>query len=158
MEIDLIDFNKYYDPKDVKDYELFIGPDGEYYKVKTRYESYDNVTHYQWAMAYLKKYNMESFSNNEKLKKHCKTPLEFLINYLGFVRYTHSSNRQVYFTFPNPIYFNKYLSKEQVDAIYKILSYNKDRVGSDVISAIDSHTEKKSTIADNYFEKLKGRR
>lgn len=27
-------FNKYYLPKQVKGFELFIGPDGEYYKVK----------------------------------------------------------------------------------------------------------------------------
>lgn len=46
MDSRFVDFNKYYDPKDVKNYELFIGPSGEYYKVKTTYESADNCTHY----------------------------------------------------------------------------------------------------------------
>ena len=30
----VLDFNKYYLPEQVKGFELFIGPDGEYYKVK----------------------------------------------------------------------------------------------------------------------------
>ena len=157
---DLVDFNKYYDPKDVIGYELFIGRSGEYYKVKTRYESAENITHYKWAEEYIKKFNMQNFNDNKKIKKHCKTPLEFLINYLGFIRYTHSfsSSRTVYLTLPNSICFNKKITEEQIDSLYKIFIENKDNITTDLIEQLELHREEKNIVADNYFKNISSRR
>lgn len=156
----LIDFNKYYDSKDVVNYELFIGRDGEYYKVKTRYESAENVTHYKWADEYLKRNNMQNFKDNKEIEKYCKTPLEFLVHYLGFIRYTHSfsSSRTVYLTFPNPLYFNKKITKEQIDSLYKLFIENKDNITTDLIEQMELHREEKNLVVDNYFKNISSRR
>ena len=60
----LVDFNQYYKPEEVKEYELFIGPEGEYYKVKTKYESADNITHYKWAEAYIDNFKLNKIRQN----------------------------------------------------------------------------------------------
>ena len=154
MDIDLIDFNAYDNPEDIKDYEAFIGPDGKYYKVKTRYESCDNCTHYTWAMGYFKKHNLDYLLADNAISLKCKTPLEVLINYLGFVRYTHaySSSSKVYLTIPNRHYFNYIMSKEQIDSIYGLMEYNNDKIDSNIIDIIEeSHNYE---VMDNLYEKL----
>lgn len=122
MKSDLIDFKHYKNPEEVKNYELFIGPYGEYYKVKTRYESCDNCTHYKWAEAYIKKYNYESLLTKEEIALKCKTPLELIIHYFGFIRYTHAYNsKDVYLDIPNRLYFGFRVSKDQINALYKLM-------------------------------------
>ncbi len=159
MKFDLADLNKYYSPEDIKDYEAFIGPDGEYYKVKTRYESADNLTHYKWAEEYIRRKGMENFVEKEKIASKCKTPLEFLVNYLGFIRYTHAhaSTRKVYLTVPNPMLFGKKINKEQIDSLYKLMEYNKDDITYEIMELLEQH-ENESYFADNIFEIAKNGR
>lgn len=139
MKSNLIDFNKYYSPEEVKDYELFIGRDGEYYKVKTRYESDNNCTHYKWAEAYLEKLGVSQLLENEDIKKKCKTPLEVLVHYFGFIRYTHAYNsREAYLNIPNRLYFGYTLSKKQINSLYDLMNYNQDRIDDNIINQIEN--------------------
>lgn len=136
MDSRFVDFNKYHDPKDVKNYELFIGPSGEYYKVKTTYESADNCTHYKWAEYYLDKY-APNIMHNEKVLSICKTPLEVLINLYGFIRYTHTGDNKPYFTFPN-VAFGYQISKDQKEALYKLMDYNNEKITTEIVEMIEN--------------------
>ncbi len=155
MEFKLIDFNKYSSPVEVKDYELFIGPEGEYYKVKTRYESDQNCTHYVWAEKYLEEFGLSSLLTKEKITKKCKTPLEVLVHYCGFIRYTHMYGRNIYLNIPNKLYFGYILSKKQINSLYNLMDYNHDKVNDDIINQIERLDEEYDTKIDKVFEKFK---
>lgn len=152
----LVDFNPYYKPEEVKGYELFIGPEGEYYKVKTKYESADNITHYKWAEAYIDNFKLNKIYESENQKHRCKTPLEFLINYCGFIRYTHafSSSSKVFLSIPSG---NHTLPKKQIDSVYNIMYYNKDTIDEDIIKMLEDIDYKYDMKRDKVFENLKGR-
>lgn len=160
MDIDLIDFKKYNTPEEIKKYEAFIGPDGEYYKVKTRYESCDNCTHYMWADGYLKVNNLDYLRSDEKIICKCKTPLDILINYLGFIRYTHafSSSSKVFLTFPNKFYFNYRMSRDQINSIYRLMEYNNDRIDSEIIEMIEESSSDYGKMREKVYEKIINRK
>lgn len=157
MKNNLIDFNEYYAPEEVAKYEVFIGPKGEYYKVKTRYESEDNCTHYQWAEAYLENKNLISMLENKEINSKCKTPLQLLINYFGFIRYTHLYENVAYFNIPNRLYFGYTMSKEQIDSIYRLMYYNHDTVDEQIIKQLEMTEAEYELKIDRVFQKLKDR-
>ncbi len=137
-----VDFNKYFKPEEVSGYELFIGPSGEYYKVKTRYESDEDCTHYYWAEEYFKKNNLNSLLENDAIKSKCNTCISVLINYLGFIRYSHMYNDSIpYISLPNPNYFGRELTPSQYSALNDIMEYNNDYIDEDTISGYDSRVE-----------------
>lgn len=142
MKKELIDFNNYSKPEEVKDYELFIGPNGEYYKVKTKYESGDNCTHYEWAQKYLED-RVPSTLSDPVIRKKCNTPLQILIHMYGYIRYTHSYGySKPIFDLPNSNYFGYKLSKEQIDSIYKLLDFNKETIDQELIEKIHDSEER----------------
>ena len=157
MNNESADINKYYSPEDIAGYEAFVGPKGEYYKVKKSNERGGTVTHYSWAEEYVNRNGMQNYKENENITSKCKTPLEFLINYLGFVRYTHShaSSRKVYLTLPNPILFGKKISKEQIDSLYKLMNYNNDDITYDLMQLLERHESKDYFLTDKVFEQIK---
>lgn len=127
MNYDFIDFTKYKTPKEVAGYELFIGPKGEYYKVKTRYESDEDCTHYFWAEGYFSKFGLDFLMEQNFIKNKCNNKIDVLINLLGFVRYTHMYNDSIPFiTKPNPSYFGVEISNNQKEALLNIIEYNND--------------------------------
>ncbi len=155
MSHNLINFNKYYDPKDVEKYELFIGPDGEYYKVKTNYESDENCTHYKWAEEYLKTICRGDILEKPIIKNKCKTPLEVLINLYGFVRYTHSYGcPKVFMDIPNRDYFGYTMSKEQINSIYNLLDYNNEKLDEETIKKIHREDDGYEVKVDQVFRRI----
>lgn len=78
--------------EDLKGYDGFIDQEGEFYKVKKSFIN-KNEGHYEWADEYIKKYLYSEFSINKlyKLKKELlkNDPVEVLINYFGFIYYSH---------------------------------------------------------------------
>lgn len=157
MKFDLADINKYDNPEDIKGYEAFIGPEGEYYKVKMSNDRGGTITHYSWAEEYVNRNNLQNYKENETITSKCKTPLEFLINYLGFVRYTHShaSSRKIYLTLPNPIMFGKKISKEQIDSLYRLMNYNNDEITSEIMELLEQHESDNYYLTDEVFNKMK---
>ena len=160
MRMDLIDFNKYDNPIEVSKYELFIGPQGEYYKVKTRYESDENCTHYKWAEAYLEKHGLSGMLENENIHSKCKTPLELLVDYFGFIRYTHAyeSSRQVYLTVPNRLKFGYEVTKDQIDSIYKLMYYNHDTIDENIMKKLEDIAEDYEIKREHVFNSIKSKR
>ena len=148
------DFTRYYDPNDVENCELFIGPRGEYYKVKNKKRNDDRLTHYKWAEQYMERYNLTRFFEIDNIKDKCKSPIDFLINYLGFVRYTHGqlSSRKVYLTLPNFSMFNYHLSREQINSLYNIMLYNNDVIDKGIIKQIENHADTTGVMSEHYLE------
>lgn len=159
MNYAFFDFNLYYHPEEVSKYELFIGPLGEYYKVKTRYESDYNYTHYCWAMGYIEKHNLTEVYHSPKVEKVCKTPLEFLVNYLGFIRYTHiiSNGSRVYMSIPNEEFFGYIPSRSQIDAVYHLMDYNHDVADEEQLRKLEKSDYDYDKKVDMVFEKMKRR-
>lgn len=152
MDSKFVDFNKYYDPKDVGDYELFIGPHGEYYKVKTKYESGQNCTHYKWAECYLEK-NAPNILNNKKISDVCRTPLEVLTNLYGFIRYTHTGDDKPYFTFPNPS-MGYQISRDQKEALYKLMDYNHEKITSEIVDMIENGNDGHNNVTSITYRRM----
>lgn len=152
-EYKYIDYNKYFLPSEVENYELFIGPSGEYYKVKTTYESDQNCTHYKWAIGYFIINNLESLKQNIFIKNKCKSELDILVNYFGFIRYTHIGTKMPLFDFPNRDYFGCSVTAEQKEAIYDLLTFNKENIDEDFILKLENSQYEKRI--DNYFNKIR---
>lgn len=155
MNYKYIDYRPYYDPKDVKNYELFIGPGGEYYKVKTSYESDENCTHYEWAIGYFKKNKLEFLKEIEFVKNKTKTEIDILINYFGFIRYTHCGFRnKPIFVIPNKDYFGYILSYEQKESIYHLLEFNNEKIDEDLIKILEEETFEYEEKIQKAFQKI----
>ena len=157
MNYDFVDFKPYYKPEDVDNYELFIGPNGEYYKVKTTYESDENCTHYYWAIGYFQKKGIKDVLMHKNIEKKCKTELEVLINLYGFIRYTHAyGKRDVYINLPNPDYFGVVINSKQKTSLYKIMEFNHDNITSDIIehnNESNCYEEKRDKIFQRIISK-----
>lgn len=160
MKNNLINFNKYYTPEEVSKYEVFIGPEGEYYKVKTRYESDENCTHYKWAEAYLENKNLISMLENKEIRAKCNTPLELLIDYFGFIRCTHAyeSSRQVYITMPNRLKFGYQITKKQIDSIYELMYHNHDTLDETIMNMLENMDEEYEIKREQVFNNIKSKR
>ena len=118
----VLDFNK---PEQVKGFELFIGPDGEYYKVKN-IKNNSNYTHYEWAEQYIKSFT------NDVTKTNCFDSLNLLIHKYGFVRYAHRFySPNPILDIPNPSYYGVSITEEQknmFDYNYNVYSNASDAV------------------------------
>lgn len=115
------DLNAHYDAKEVLNYELFIGPKGEYYKVKTVYESDENMTHYEWAKRFLEKNNLMEYG---LIKTNYGNPNDILINLFGFIRYTHAGMEPIY-DLPDKKY-GKNVTEAQLDSIFELSVLKKE--------------------------------
>lgn len=99
--------------KPIKDYDGFIDRDGYFYKVK-KTDSKEADGHYNWAVAYINTF-LDNVSNNlldirELIKK--SDPVEYLINYLGFIYYSHNPEYGTPLVQgPNPRYGGKKLQE-----------------------------------------------
>ena len=155
MQYKYADYKTYYNVEDVNGYELFIGPNGEYYKVKTIYESDQDCTHYEWAIGYIEKNNLQPLREHKYIKDKCNTDIQILINYLGFIRFTHASvSATPIFTFPNKHYFGYRINNLQITAIYNLIkNHNKDFVDS-IISKLNNEEIEYEQKIDKVFKKL----
>ena len=149
-------YNPYYDLADLKDYELFIGPRGEYYKVKTTYESDHDYTHYKWALGYLTEKKLAHILEREDMKKF--TPLQVLIHYFGFVRYTHCGVKKPLLNVPKPEFFGVKLKEVQVEAIRKLLKYNGEVITDEIAMQLCYDGTRYDDKREHVFNRMVGRR
>lgn len=137
-------FNKYYLPEQVKGFELFIGPDGEYYKVKN-IKNNSNYTHYEWAEQYIKSFT------NDVAKTNCFDSLNLLIHKYGFVRYAHRFySPNPILDIPNPSYYGVSITKEQ-NSIYSLLDCNLEYITEEQKNMFDYNYNVYSNASDAVY-------
>ena len=98
-----VDLNKYYSLKEIEGYELFIGPEGEYYKVKKINEN-STISHSVWAAEYFKKNNFKFLTSNV-LEKITEYPLL-------------SSSTLIKHIFSNSLTLRSYNIKKSIDIMF----------------------------------------
>jgi len=113
--------------EELKGYDGFIDQDGKFYKVKKTCENRVEG-HFEWADKYIKDYIFREFDVNKLYKlKECKTKdtVEILINYFGFVYYSHDSEYyKPIVKGPNPRLGGFKASKEQLDTLMHVMLLN----------------------------------
>lgn len=157
----MLDFNKYNDVVQVKDYDGFIDRDGNYYKVVLRREKSYKDSHNIWAEKFLKEKidikNLKLNLNYSTIFKliELKGPAEILINCLGFVYYSHDS---IYYKpivkIPNPKIFGKTVTDEQLDMLCNIMLCNKENIDIPILYG-DTNEYEYCGLEDNQFDKKK---
>ncbi len=162
----IIDGKKYdFIPTDdvllAKDYNGFIGQDGMFYKVS--YKNSHTPTHNDWAVEYLF-YLKDKEPNPKKRMKiingelSCKGSMEYLINGLGFIYYSHSTNKNHYnrpiIIFPKKqLRFKVDINDKQKIMLYKIMCANGEfeYINNDIQEFITKEEHEK--YVDDYIKK-----
>lgn len=128
------DINSYTNISDMIGYDGFIGPNGEFYRVKKRHSSDINLTHITWSEYYI---NHDATKLNFLLKpsysiiytlSKLKSKQDILIHLFGFVYYSHDylTNEPIIIP-PDPLYNDKIITKEQLDTLYQIMENNLEK-------------------------------
>lgn len=127
----ILDFNKYDDAIEVKDYDGFIDRDGNFYRVCKKRKKMTEDTHNEWAEVFLKeKIKMKEFRFNPTASAlftlvSLRGPAEILVNCFGYVYYSHDP---LYYKpiikIPNPKISNYIVTEEQLNMLYLIMTYN----------------------------------
>lgn len=119
------DFSSYDDINLVKGYDLFIDPNGSVYKIKKTRNMID-VNHNKWAERFLILNNKISIIDLTYLKVDY-SPVEIMVNYFGYVYYSHDNLLfQPIIKTPNPKYNKKMVSEEQLDTLTNIMVINNE--------------------------------
>lgn len=128
------DFNIYTKVSDMKGYDGFIGPNGEFYRVKKTNYEYIDITHYTWAEEYAKNnIELQKFLANSSISTiyliaTLKSKLNILIHGLGFVYYSHEHTVFSPITiFPDKNFNNKTVTKEQLDTLFDVMTINNEK-------------------------------
>ncbi len=118
-----VDISKYYDG--------FIDPRGRYYRVKEKGSS--DELHNLWAKNFIKNYsavlNVDININYNTINciKNINNFEDILINIFGFISYKHDSiYLKPIIKLPNPKIAEVRVSKEQIEALYNIMSINQE--------------------------------
>lgn len=127
----MLDFNKYDDAMEIKDYDGFIDRDGNFYKVCKKRKNMTDDSHNEWAEVFLKeKLSMSGFNFNPTASAlftlvSLSGPAEILVNCFGYVYYSHEP---IYYKpiikIPNPKISNYTVTEEQLNLLYMIMTYN----------------------------------
>lgn len=141
-----IDFRKYYNVKEVENYDVFIGQNGEYYKVRNIMKR-DARSHYIWAEAFLRKEKIYK----EAIKKQ-RDILNYLIDEYGYIRYSSVRGSR------NPVIdFPINISKEQQYSLYNLLKAKEEYLTEEQKYKLENSDINKN-LSDNYFVKRLGYR
>ena len=117
------------DDKIACNYDGFISPDGDFYKVSIRNKH--TPTHHEWANVYINKktdYNKIMQTPSVKLlytasRLHSK--YEILIHFYGYVCYAHNSyTKDPIIVYPNENINGKRATEKQKDMLFRILNNN----------------------------------
>lgn len=108
-------------------FDGFINQDGLFYKIKEIGKDL-NDGHYEWAQEYLSnKINEMNIKDLTKMKTLIKeNPIIYLIDYEGFVYYSHTEYYVPIVQGPNPRYNEKKVTKEQLDTLLKVMISNNE--------------------------------
>jgi len=113
-----IDMEQYDDCILVRNYNLFIDPDGLFYRINRINKS--GIDHNVWALEYFKKINSIYES------KHL-SPAEVLIHKYGFLYYSHDMLvGKPIVKIANPIYYKKHVSDEELDSLFQVMLINNE--------------------------------
>ncbi len=114
----------------IKGWDGFIDPEGYFYKVKEMGEK-DDCDHLIWVDTYLKHNLYSNFSMakllevKEILSK--KDPVDYMVNYLGFIYYSHETEfYQPLVGGPNPRINGKKATTKQLEKLMKIMLINNE--------------------------------
>ena len=143
-----VDLNKYYSLKEIEGYELFIGPEGEYYKVKKINEN-STISHSVWAAEYFKKNNFNEPKDNSSFDS-----ISTIINKHGFVRYAHAFSSNPIIDVPNPAYYGVRITKSQIEAIYNLLNHNLEYLTEEQERLLCEEMNILDTMSDKVFRKI----
>lgn len=153
------DFKPHYDINEIKNYELFIGPQGEYYKVKTIKESDENMTHYNWAHKYLQKHKLLELFKQEIKELNLDDYNSIIINLCGFIRYTHVDYYGTpVIDIPDYFKYGKTVTEKQIISLHHLMhSKNESRFYEPFLENVKKNSYDGSIyrkMVDNYIEKL----
>ena len=126
-----MDFNKYDDVVEIKNYNGFIDRLGNFYKVSKKNTKVNSDSHNGWADAYIKeKLNISDFRLKPTASmllalSKLNGPASILINCFGFVYYSHDPFcRKPIIKAPDPRIANFKITEEQIDMLFKIMFLN----------------------------------
>lgn len=137
-----IDLKKYYDVTEVENYDVFIGPKGEYYRVRNITMRNDSRSHYIWAEYFLIKEKIY-----EEIVKSKRDILSYLISEYGYIRYSFiRGSRNPIIDFPNNI------TKEQKDSLYNLLAIREEYLNNEQKFILEN-SDINNNLGDNYFVK-----
>ena len=130
-----MDFNKYDDVVEIKDYNGFIDRLGNFYRVSDKKTDINSDSHNKWAETYLKeKLNINDFKVRPTTSmllalSRLNGPASILINCFGFVYYSHDPFfHKPIIKSPDPRIANYKITEEQVDMLFKVMLINRENV------------------------------
>lgn len=128
----MLDFKKYDDLIDIKDYDGFISPDGYFYKVKKR--GSNTGDHNVWAKSFIKEakdISSLAIKNNPSLifsLSKLNGPSDILVHLYGYIYYSHDG---MYYKpivqLPDKRIFNREASNERLDTLFELLIINNEK-------------------------------
>ena len=126
-----MDFKKYDDVIEIKNYNGFIDRLGNFYKVSNKKSNSCDDSHNIWAEAYMKeKKKITDFKLNPTASallslSKLNGPASILINCFGFVYYSHDPFCYLpIIKAPDPKLANYKITKEQIDMLFKMMFVN----------------------------------
>ena len=136
-----VDYTKLDEEKELKGFEGYIGPNGEFYKVSLCYVHHPS--HDEWAFDFIHDYYP---LYQKDLKKHFFEVSRYadasglIIHRYGFVGYTHSQykNRKAGFVFPFDNYNN--LTDRQKTTMKLLLFLNEPEYYDEFMNNFNGHT------------------
>ena len=140
-----MDFKKYDDAVEVKNYNGFIDRLGNFYKVSDKKSEINSDSHNKWAEAFLKeKLDVKSFKvwpTTSMLLALSKLngPTSILINCFGYVYYSHDPFLyKPIIKAPDPHVANFKITEEQINMLFKLMLYNMEN--TDVLMDFEEGT------------------
>ena len=130
-----MDFNKYDDVVEIKNYNGFIDRLGNFYKVSSKKTNTDDDSHNEWAEKYMsEKLNIKNFNLKQTTSmllalSKLRGPASILINCFGFVYYSHDPFcYKPVIKAPDPKIANFKITEEQVDMLFKLMFINRENI------------------------------
>ena len=126
-----MDYKLYDDYNDAKGYDLFIAPNGEFYRIKKRLDK-SNISHETWAEEYIKlnniKIDVSKFQTSIIFRmNNLRTATSKAIHCLGFIYYSHD---HIYYKpiieLPNPKVYGNCVTDAQLDTLYAVMLINNE--------------------------------
>lgn len=126
-----MDYKLYDDIKDSIGYDLFIDKNGKFYRIKKRLDK-NSTSHEKWADEYLRMNNINidtsKFQSSIIFKlSNLKTSTDKLINYCGFVYYSHDHcYYKPIIELPNPAIYGNRVTENQLDTLFGVMMVNNE--------------------------------